>query len=304
MNWTEIAVKIEKELEEVVEAKLYSLNIKGLSIEDPSQVNELHKRPDDWDYIDESLEDKGDGKIVIKVYFSQEERPEEKIQELEELLSDLEGVEVSASKVEERDWSENWKKFYKTTRIGKNVVIKPSWEAYEKKPEDLLIEIDPGMAFGTGTHETTSMCTEALEKYITRDMEVYDIGTGSGILALVAGKLGARHIMGIDFDPMAVKVARENVKNNGLEDLVEIKEGDLFKLAEGKRDLIVANIMAEIIAGMTEDVKDYLKPGGIFISSGIIVEKIPMVESALVESGFKIIEIAKKNAWARIVAQL
>ena len=313
MKWTEIAVKIDQDLEEEVQNRLYSLEIKGLSIDDPRQVESLEQRPEDWDYIDEEIIKKKmdslkDDRITIKVYFSEEEEPEEKIREIKELLKDIEykerPIEVTSLEVEEKDWSENWKKFYKTTRIGGRVVIKPSWEEYKEKTGDLVIEIDPGMAFGTGTHETTSMCTEALEKYIKTGDRVYDIGTGSGILAIAAGKLGAKQVLGVDFDPMAVKVAKENVRNNNLEKVVTIEEGDLFKTASDKRDLIVANIMAEIIAGMVVDVKKYLKDEGIFISSGIIVEKIPLVEDRLKEEGFEIIEINKKNAWACIVAKL
>lgn len=313
MKWTEVAVKLEQELEELVTNRLYMLDIRGLDIEDPRQVEDLDNRRDQWDYIDENLirkkmEALEDDRIVIKVYFSQEERPEEKIREIEEILRDIESesrpIEIYSSEIEDRDWSENWKKFYKPTRIGRNIVIKPSWETYTRQEGDIVVEMDPGMAFGTGTHETTSMCTEALEKYLKKGDQVYDIGTGSGILAMVAAKLGAGQVLGVDFDPTAVRVARENVSFNRLEDLVTIEEGDLFKMIQGRRDLIVANIMAEIIAGMAGDVVKYLRPGGIFISSGIITEKIGLVEGALVASGFEIIEIVKKNSWACIVAKL
>lgn len=313
MKWTEVAVKLEQELEELVTNRLYMLDIRGLDIEDPRQVEDLDNRRDQWDYIDENLirkkmEALEDDRIVIKVYFSQEERPEEKIREIEEILRDIESesrpIEIYSSEIEDRDWSENWKKFYKPTRIGRNIVIKPSWETYTRQEGDIVVEMDPGMAFGTGTHETTSMCTEALEKYLKKGDQVYDIGTGSGILAMVAAKLGAGQVLGVDFDPTAVRVARENVSFNRLEDLVTIEEGDLFKMIQGRRNLIVANIMAEIIAGMAGDVVKYLRPGGIFISSGIITEKIGLVEGALVASGFEIIEIVKKNSWACIVAKL
>ncbi len=313
MKWTEIGVKIEQALEEEVVSRLYMLDIKGLSIDDPRQVESLDQRPEDWDYIDEEIIKKKmdsleDDRITIKVYFSEEERPAEKIEEVKKILKDIryskQAIEVTSLEVEEKDWSENWKQFYKTTRIGERVVIKPSWEEYEEKPSDLVIEIDPGMAFGTGTHETTSMCTEALEKHIRPGDRVYDIGTGSGILGIVAGKLGASQVLGVDFDPMAVKVAKENVKNNGLEDMVIIEEGDLFKTVSEKRELIVANIMAEIIAGMVFDVKKYLKDDGIFISSGIILEKISLVENKLIEAGFKILEVKQENSWACIVARL
>ena len=210
----------------------------------------------------------------------------------------------STTKVDENDWAESWKKYYKPIRIGRRILIMPSWEEDVSLENDIVIELDPGMAFGTGTHETTMMCTEALEDYVKPYSTVYDIGTGSGILGIVAAKLGATKVLGVDLDPVCVKVANENIEMNNVEDVVEIKNGDLLEVVEGKADIIVSNIIAEIIAGMTPDLKNYLNRGGIFITSGIIIEKISLVEKALIENGFKILEIKKLNSWACIIATI
>lgn len=314
MKWTEIKVQVEGKWEELISNIFYDIGVKGLSIDDPNYLKNLEQNKEDWDYIDEELiKEKLDeletNRVSIKAYFSEEEKPLEKLELFKKHLKSYEVIkeddyDIYLKDLMEKDWSENWKKYYKPTRIGKNIVIKPSWEKYEKNEADIIIEIDPGMAFGTGTHETTSMCTIAIEKYLKREETLYDIGTGSGILSLVAGKLGASKVIGIDLDPTAVKVARENIKNNDLENKISIKEGDLFKILNSKADIIVANIIADIIIGMSENIKEYLKRDGIFITSGIIKSKEEDVKSALEANNFEIIEIMRMKEWLCIVARL
>lgn len=314
MKWTEIKVQVEGKWEELISNIFYDIGVKGLSIDDPNYLKNLEQNKEDWDYIDEELiKEKLDkletNRVSIKAYFSEEEKPLEKLELFKKHIKLYEEIkeddyDIYLKDVMEKDWSENWKKYYKPTRIGKNIVIKPSWEKYEKNEADIIIEIDPGMAFGTGTHETTSMCTIAIEKYLKREETLYDIGTGSGILSLVAGKLGASKVIGIDLDPTAVKVARENIKNNDLENKISIKEGDLFKILNSKADIIVANIIADIIIGMSENIKEYLKRDGIFITSGIIKSKEEDVKSALEANNFEIIEIMRMKEWLCIVARL
>ena len=188
-------------------------------------------------------------------------------------------------------------------RVGRNLVIKPSWEDYEEKPKDIIIELDPGMAFGTGDHETTFMCLEALEEFIDSDNLVYDIGCGSGILSIAASKLGAKKVVGVDLVPLAVEVSKENVKINNETEDVEIIHGNLLDVVEDKADLIVANIIAEIIVEMSNDLKDFLKIDGLFIGSGIILSKIDLVVNALEKAGFEILEIREMNEWACIIAR-
>lgn len=314
MKWTEIKVQVDGKWEELISNIFYDIGVKGLSIDDPNYLKNLEQNKEDWDYIDEELIKKEldkleSNRVSIKAYFSEEERPLKKLELFKENLKFYKEIkegdyEIFLKDVMEKDWSENWKKYYKPTRIGENIVIKPSWENYEKKEEDMIIEIDPGMAFGTGTHETTSMCTMAIEKYLKREDTLYDIGTGSGILSLVAGKLGASKVIGIDLDPTAVKVARENIKNNNLENKISIKEGDLFKILDSKADIIVANIIADIIIGMSRDINKYLKRNGIFITSGIIKSKEVDVKVALKENNFEIMEIMRMKEWICIIARL
>ncbi len=309
MKWTEVQVSTTSENEDIVSAILYETGAMGLTIEDPNDVIELSKRVDEWDFIDASLFDTTFEGIVIKAYFSELEDLVEIIKTIKDnieagpiLLGEKPLGQVMIAQVDEKDWAENWKKYYKPKRIGKNIVIKPSWESFESLPNDLIIELDPGMAFGTGTHETTIMCIEALESYVMKDSTVFDIGCGSGVLGIAAAKLGAKKVIGVDLDEVCVRVSNENIAINHVEGIVEIKKGNLLEVVKDKADIIVANIIAEIIAGMTVDIGDSLEDDGIFITSGIIIEKIYIVEEALLENGFKILEVKKMNAWACIIA--
>lgn len=309
MEWVEVKIKVQPETEELITGILYAMGVQGLRIEDPRDVSSLEQRKEDWDYIDIDKVGLNLDGIYINAYFSEEDSPQDKIDFLEKEFLNNEFIdpdkhEIITKKVYEKDWAESWKKYYKPTRIGKNIVIKPSWESYEPKDEDLVIELDPGMAFGTGTHETTSMCTEALEAYLKPGDRVFDIGTGSGILSIVAGKLGAKEILSRDLDPAAVKVARENVEHNGLKDTIDVQQGNLLDGIEGRADILVANIIADIIIHMSKDVPSYLKEGGIFITSGIILDKVKDVQDALLENNFEILETNKMQEWACIIGRL
>lgn len=307
MNWTEVQIKTTAELEDVISSILYDAGANGLAIEDPRDILEMMKSKGDWDFIDSSLINQELDGILIKAYFSESDDLENIIQEIRsriednpELIADENIVTINV--LDDNDWAESWKKYYKPIRIGKNIVIKPSWEDYKLVEDDIIIELDPGMAFGTGTHETTMMCTEALEQFVKSGDMVYDIGCGSGILSIVAAKLGASKVVGVDLDELCVKVSNKNIILNNVEDIIEIKSGNLLAVVEGKANIIVSNIIAEVIAKMTKDLKGYLSNNGIFITSGIILEKIELVENALLENGFEILDIVKKNEWACIIA--
>lgn len=307
MNWTEVQIKTTAELEDVISNILYDAGANGLAIEDPGDILEMMKSKGDWDFIDSSLINQDLDGILIKAYFSESDDLENIIQGIKsridnnpELIADENIVTINV--VDDNDWAESWKKYYKPIRIGTNIIIKPSWEDYQLVEDDIIIELDPGMAFGTGTHETTMMCTEALERFVKSRDIVYDIGCGSGILSIVAAKLGASKVVGVDLDELCVKVSNKNIILNNVEDIIEIKNGNLLDVVEGKANIIVSNIIAEIIAEMTKDLKEYLSDDGIFITSGIILEKIELVENALLENGFKILDIMRKNEWACIIA--
>jgi ribosomal protein L11 methyltransferase len=310
MKWIEVQVKTTTEAEDIVSNILYDLGANGLAIEDPKDILELSQSKEDWDFIDPGLIDLDFEGILIKAYFSESEDLPDKIELIKQSIEkssqynidDKALGEVIISEVNDDDWAESWKKYYKPKKIGNRIIIKPSWEEYKPKETDLIIELDPGMAFGTGTHETTIMCTEALEKYMKSGTIVYDIGCGSGILSIVAAKLGADKVLGIDLDELCVKVSKENIELNHVENIVEIKKGNLLDVVHGRANIIVSNIIAEIIAGMTKELKDYLEKDGLFIGSGIIIEKVDLVKDSLEQNGFKILEIKKMNDWSCIVA--
>lgn len=309
-TWIEVRVIIKSEALEPISGIFYGLDCKGVAIEDPNDILGREQGPLTWDFADINvLEHKGTV-AVVKAYFAEEDNIEEILVYINEKIKELKdmGIDVGEGKVEnekmfEEDWANNWKKYYKPTKVGSKIVVKPTWEDYETKNDELLVELDPGMAFGTGTHETTRMCIQALERYVKEDSTVFDVGCGSGILAISAAKLGAKLAVGVDLDPVAVESAKENVNFNNL-DNIEILYGNLVEVIDGKADIVVANIIAEIICILTEDVKRVIKEGGYFITSGIIHDRVEMVTKKLEETGFEVLEINKDGEWNCIVAKL
>ena len=309
-TWIEVRVFTKSEALEPISGIFYGLDCKGVAIEDPQDILGREQGPLTWDFADINvLEHKGEV-AVVKGYFSEEDNIEEvlkyikeKLEEIKSLGIDIGDGTVEAEKMFEEDWANNWKKYYKPSRIGEKIVVKPIWEEYEAKDNDLVIELDPGMAFGTGEHETTRMCIQALEKYVEKDSTVFDVGCGSGILAIAAAKLGSKKAIGVDLDPVAVESAIENVKFNNVEN-IEILHGNLIDVIEGKADIVVANIIAEIICILTEDVSNVIKKDGLFITSGIIHDRVEMVTTKLEECGFEVMEVNKDGEWNCIVAKL
>lgn len=307
--WIEVSIITKSEALEPISGIFYGLNCPNVAIEDPEDLFSREQGPLTWDFADINiLEHKGTA-AVVKAYFSQDDKVDEIVQYVKEKLAELKemGFDIGEGKVEvktmhEEDWANNWKQYYKPVKITDKIVIKPIWEEYEKKDEDLIIELDPGMAFGTGTHETTRMCIQALDRYVKPNTTVFDVGCGSGILAIAAAKLGAKHVVGVDLDPVAVDSSKENIGFNDLNN-IEILEGNLLDVVEGKADIVVANIIAEIICILTEDVKKALNHGGLFITSGIIHDRVEMVTEKFEECGFEIIEINKDGEWNCIVAK-
>lgn len=308
-EWIEVAIVTSSEAVEAVSGILYNTNVKGVSIEDPEDIEYKKKNPGDWDYFDETLLLVKDGAIV-KGYYKQDEHLDEYLRYIKDSINNLEqfGIDkgkglITVAKVNEEDWENNWKKYYKPSRVGERVVVKPIWENYEPKSEEIVVELDPGMAFGTGTHETTRMCIKALEKYVKPESTVFDIGTGSGILAITAAKLKAKEAVGVDLDPVAVKSATENVKYNNI-DNIKILYGNLMEVVEGKADIVVANIIADVIIFLVEGVKEFIATGGRFISSGIIKDRKDDVVKKLEETGFVVEEVNIDGEWVCIVAKI
>ena len=310
MDWLGIIVKTDKRYLETVITQFYAVGANGLEIDDPSDIEMIKKDPESWSVFDES-DFKDSSSVTIKAYFEPDEG-REALLKLKSKLSNDDIFDISTVNVKDEDWSENWKKYYHSFEVGEKLWITPVWED-EKAPKGRFsIKIDPGMAFGTGTHETTRLCLEALEKYVSLNSKVLDIGTGSGILAMAAVTLGASFAVGVDIDPAAVKVARENVSINGLSEKVEILQGDLLEVSKAPCDLLVSNIVAEVLLRMLEELSDskdgrdfrkIINPNGIFISSGIIKNKEETMREGLEKYGFEIIERREDKDWVMFAAR-
>ncbi len=207
------------------------------------------------------------------------------------------------STIAEADWADAWKEHFHPLRVGQRVVVKPTWRDFEAAPEDILIELDPGMAFGTGLHPTTQMCLMALEELVQPGMRLLDLGTGSGILALVAAKLGARAVLALDTDPVAVAVARENVQRNRAAEVVTVLQGSLDQ-ATGHYDLVVVNILAKVIVALAaEGLAKRVRPGGHWIAAGIIEPQLSEVMAALEAAGLQVVEKRQVTDWVTLIGQ-
>ena len=308
MQWAEVSVDTSHEATDLVSEILQELGAAGVVIEDPALLNE-YIRSGLWDYTD--LKESEETEVVrVKAYWALDEELEGKLQNLSERLASLaqHGIDkgagaVSWKAVADEDWAETWKEFFHTEKIGARTVIKPTWEEYEAKAGEIVVELDPGAAFGTGQHATTSLCIRALEDLVRPGMTVFDVGTGSGVLAIVAAKLGAKRVEAVDFDPVAVRVARENVRQNGAEDVVRTERSDLLKSVEGEADLIIANIIADIIVRLFGEVEGSLAAGGTMLLSGIIEDRLADVVEAAGRHGFSVEKIEQEKGWAAVIVK-
>ena len=313
MDWMEAVVHTTTMGADIVSEVLMNAGAVGTSIEDRYDVTSSKKSDGMWDMIDEDVLRHMSEDVLVKAYFEQGVSAGETLhlvaQKLREIGRmdmgfDMGSLKIETKQVREQDWAENWKKYYKPFRAGEHLVIKPSWEAYTPEEGDLVLELDPGMAFGTGTHETTFMCMEQLERYVKPGCRVIDVGCGSGILALAAAKLGAGDVLAIDLDELAVKVARENTEKNGLSATVRVAHGDLLERREEQADVIVANIIADVICFLCGPAKKHLLEGGVFICSGIIREREEDVQRALAAAGYTVINRLEKGEWVCLAARL
>lgn len=308
-KWTEVKIVTCSGAVEQVCGILYGIGVKGVAIEDPNDIYSGGKNPLSWDYTDTSIFEYGGEAAVVKGYFDEGSNVHDiknyVIKKLDDLKNDNTDIGkglVFINTVKEEDWANNWKKYYKTTKIGNKIVVKPLWEKYEKKDGEIVLELDPGMAFGNGTHETTRMCINALEKYVKEGSTLFDIGTGSGILSIAASKLGAKSVTAVDFDHAAVESAKKNIKYNNIQN-IKVLYGNLTDVVKGKADIIVANIIAEVIVTLSKSVGNFIKDGGYFITSGIIEERQKDVEDSLKSKGFKICEEKKEGEWICIISR-
>lgn len=297
MDWTEIKITVKNEVTELAADICNMIVRSGIYIEDYSDLEWGAKEIAHIDLIDEELINRDRSISVIHIYFSSEDNIAESLDFLEPTLKSA-GIEYSLDKtaIKETDWADNWKKYFKVTEIGERLVICPSWEEYSNN-EKAILRIDPGAAFGTGTHATTSLCLELLEKYTQKGCHVLDIGCGSGILSIASCLLGAESAVGVDIDPTSVKVAKENATLNFVEEKTKFIVGDLADKINDKYNIVCANIVADIIMKLNVDIKKYMKEDAIYITSGIIDIRADEVRESFENSGLKIVEELKRENW-------
>lgn len=319
MQWYEITIHTTEEAEEMISNFFHELGAGGVTIEESGSLN----KPRDTSlgqWYELPLNDIPEGRVVMQGYFVEGTDMDEVLAELKRRVAELSdyGIdtgnpEYSVRLVDEQDWANSWKQYFKPLRVTDKLTIKPTWEPYEASPGELILELDPGMAFGTGTHATTSLCLKTIERVVHPGDHVIDVGTGSGVLAIAAAKLGADHVLALDLDPVAVSSATENVRLNGLENLITIRHSDLLQAlreSEGGNvgvkmpvQVVVANILAEIILLFIDDVAQVLEAGGHYIVSGIIQSKEQIIEDALIHAGFEVADKQTDSEWVVFVAR-
>lgn len=333
MKWIKMELKTTTEAVDFVSAMLEELGVEGIEITDYVPLSEEDKRKMFIDILPELPPD--DGSARVSFYLDTGTDIEALKANIAEGLSELRQFvdtgsgELTVSETEDKDWINNWKEFFKPFRVDESIVIKPTWEELaEKRPGDLVVEIDPGTAFGTGAHETTKLCIGSLKKYVKPGTAVLDVGCGSGILSIISMLLGARYAAAVDIDPAAAGVTVENAGVNGLSarlcdrdvngvpvftgaaDGIEVADGNVLEdealraaLGSASYDIVVANILADVIIPLSGVVKEFMKPDALFISSGIINTKREAVEAVLRENGFEILEVNVQGDWVSFTAR-
>lgn len=300
MDWTEILISVSADNIDKAAAISNMVVPYGIYIEDYRNLEEETWEIANIDLIDKDLLKKDRTKGIIHLYLPQEENPAEAIAFLSERLK-TEGISnnIDLNKCKNEDWENNWKEFFKPQYIGNKLLIRPIWiDDYDNSDNRAVLDIEPGLAFGTGGHNTTKLCLETLERYITDGCSVLDTGCGSGILGIASLLLGAGNAVGVDIDELAVKTAVENGKMNGFsEPKFKVLQGNLTDKVSGKFDIVVANIVADIIMMFSESVGEFMKETSVFITSGIIAPRADEVKAALLKNNFKIIETNKDGDW-------
>ncbi|MCD5323626.1 MULTISPECIES: 50S ribosomal protein L11 methyltransferase [Pontibacillus] len=310
MKWSEICIHTTNEAIEPISNILHEAGASGVVIEDPQ---DLFKERDTFmgEIYELNPDDYPTEGVYVKAYLPVNSFLGETVEEIKHAINNLIEFDinigrnhVTISELNEEDWATAWKKYYKPVKISEKVTIIPTWEEYEPVSSDeVIIELDPGMAFGTGTHPTTVLSIQAIEQYIQENDVVLDVGAGSGVLSIASVLLGAKHVHAFDLDDIAVKSTTINAKLNNVEDQVESQQNNLLQGVDLEADLIVSNILAEIIVQFTDDAFNTLKSGGYFITSGIIMNKRQLVKDQLIESGFEIVEINQMEDWTSIIAR-
>lgn len=303
-TWTEIKISVDKIDSDRAQSIAQMATNLGIYIEDYSNLEEEAMEVANIDLFDEELIAKDRDKVIIHLYVSEETSPEEIIAFLTQRFSS-ENIDytLDLDKSITENWINNWKKYFKPIPIGEKLLIRPIWEEEFDSMGRVVIHLEPGLAFGTGTHETTRLCLKTIEKYVEEGSEVLDIGCGSGILSIAALLLGAKKAVGIDIDELSVKTAAENARINNVEDKFEAICGNLTEKVKGKYKVIIANIVADVIIELTKEVRSFMQEDAVYIVSGIIDTRKDDVLSCFYEN-FEIIEIIEENGWALIAAKI
>lgn len=296
---------------EIASAVLDRAGVPGAIIEDRADIAIYQRDEGDWDYIDEHIADNMSSDVLVKGYVENDYRLHDRLAQLrgyvqDTLAMDMGGLDIGSFAIEtrqvrEEDWANNWKKYYVPFCVGEKLWVKPMWIEDACPPERLEVTMDPGMAFGTGSHETTFMCMELLQNYVTPGMRVYDIGCGTGILAIAALRLGASWALAVDRDPVCISAACNNRDLNRIQsEMMQVELGNLLDGIQDRCDLLVSNIIADVIILMAESARDHLEPGSVWIVSGIIKERRKDVEDTLAKEGFALLDAREKGEWVAL----
>ncbi len=315
MRWNKFTLKTLTEAEDIVISSLADAGVEGVEIEDKVPLSESDKKQMFVDILPEGPKD--DGIAYLSFYLEEDADCEAVLARVQEELDSLrmfmdigEGT-ITRGQTEDKDWINNWKEYFHQFYVD-DILIIPSWEEMKEEDKDkLVIHIDPGTAFGTGMHETTQLCMRQLKKYVTPKTELLDVGTGSGILSIVALKLGAKHAVGTDLDPCAISATKENLEANGIpEGDMDVMIGNIIDdkqvqdaVGYGKYDIVTANILADVLLPLTPVIVNQLKPGGIYITSGIIEEKEETVVEAVKAAGLELLEVTHQGEWVSVTAR-
>lgn len=320
MDWIKATIYTTSEGIEPVSGRLYQLGITGLEIDDEQDFKDfLENNRQYWDYVDEDLIKEKEGETRVSVYVSDNPSGYEMLTAIKGTLAELRALdedktfgrlEIETLTLNEEDWENNWKKYFHPMEIGEKILIKPEWEELTVDIDRIVFNINPGMTFGTGSHYTTQLCIENLEKYLHSGDRMLDLGCGSGILSIIALLLGASEATAVDIDPNAVDIAYENADRNHVDkEKYHVYSGNILtdtalqEKISGKYEVVASNIVADVIIGLAPMVRQYMKEGGIWITSGIIEDRVEDVRAAMAENGFEVIELRQRKDWVSIVCR-
>ena len=312
MSWLQLTILTTTAGADMASQLLLDAGSAGTMIEDKHDIDANQRPEGQWDIIDEAIARRMSDDVRVSGWFEVDHRlgdrlafVEGELRRLREMDLGFDAGKLTAERksLDDEDWAESWKCAYRPVRLGRRFVVRPSWAAFEPEPGDHVITIDPGMAFGTGTHETTGMCAALIEKYVKPGDVVIDIGTGSGILAIAAAQLGAARVLATDLDPVAVRVAAENARENGVGGVIETRCGDLLDVVDAPGDVVIANIIADVIVMLAAPVRQRIVDGGLFICSGIAIDRMGEVRAAIDAAGYTVVETLEMGEWCAIASR-